>query len=286
MRSHIPLSAALLLAVAPQVSAQGAFAAFDRASEPVLNDPHDLAIGPDGRLYVADKFGSRIAVLNAETLDLEETFGDGQLLGAHDISFDPAGRAHVAVTGLSGIVIYDFPDGKAVLAQSYGGFPRTEGVLAHSNGRIYVMASGTGQLAMVEDDAITGAVAGMPGAHDVAEAPDGTIWVADTSGRRLQQFSPDLEHLRTLTGPQYGFLGPRYLDVDAFGRLVVADQDAHRILLIDPEGDAVLGILGTGSPGLGPNRFDDPEGVAIDGSSYYFSDSDNNRVVKYLVVVN
>ncbi|MFT6223688.1 MAG: hypothetical protein ACJA1F_001533, partial [Paracoccaceae bacterium] len=31
---------------------------------------------------------------------------------------------------------------------------------------------------------------------------------------------------------------------------------------------------------------DDPEGVAVRGNAYYFADSDNNRIVKYVVLVN
>ena len=61
----------LLFAFACPALAQdtpGPFARFELASEPVLADPHDLAIGPDGRLYVADKFGARIAVFEPEPL--------------------------------------------------------------------------------------------------------------------------------------------------------------------------------------------------------------------------
>ena len=111
------------------------------------------------------------------------------------------------------------------------------------------------------------------GAHDVEEAPDGGVWVADNFNRRLVKYSPDLEKLKTIDDPKFGFVGPRYLDVDSFGRLIVADQDAHRILMIDPDGPdggTLLGVLGDGVPGIGPNKFDDPEGVYVDGSRYYF----------------
>ena len=85
---------------------------------------------------------------------------------------------------------------------------------------------------------------------------------------------------------KYGLVGARYLAVDDFGRLVVADQDAHRILLIDPVTGDLVGTLGDGIPGMGPYKFDDPEGAAVRGSTYYFADSDNNRVVRYVVVMN
>jgi sugar lactone lactonase YvrE len=285
MRALIPTLACTLF-MAATAAAQTPFATFDSASDPVLNDPHDLTIGPDGRLYVADKFAGSIAVLDPDTLDLIETFGDGQLGGVHDISFGPDGKAYVAVTGGGVIAVYDFSTGTPVLDNVLGQFPRTEGALAHSNGRLYVMAGGVGQLVAVENGEITASASGMPGAHDVAQGLDGSIWVADNFNRRLVQFSQDLEQLRTIEGPQYGFAGPRYLDIDDFGRLVVADQDAHRVLLIDPVTGDLLGTIGDGTPGIGPNKLDDPEGVAVHGNTYYFSDSDNNRIVKYVVVMN
>ncbi|MBL4891339.1 MAG: hypothetical protein JKX91_05860 [Rhizobiaceae bacterium] len=113
--------------------------------------------------------------------------------------------------------------------------------------------------------------------------------MADTGNARLVKYSPDLEQLKVLNDPKFGFIGPRYLDVDEFGRLIVADQDAHRILMIDPDGPnggTLIGVLGTGIPGKGPNLFDDPEGVAVHEGRYYFSDSDNNRIVRYILVTN
>ena len=288
----ILMAASIVLLGLVQANAQestGQFASFERASEPILNDPHDLEIGPDGRLYVADKFGNRITVLDAETLELIEYRNQGQFPGVHDIDFDESGRAAIAVTGTSQVLVFndyvnnsDTPD--LTLPAS-----RTEGALAHSNGRIYAVAGGDGSLLAYEGDQLVASASGHFGAHDVAEAPDGSVWLADNFNRRLVRYSADLELLQTLDHAKFGFVGPRYLDIDSFGRLIVADQDAHRILMIDPsgpDGGTLMGVIGTGSPGIGPNLFDDPEGVEIQGGQYYFADSDNNRIVKYTVVTN
>ena len=56
--------------------------------------------------------------------------------------------------------------------------------------------------------------------------------------------------------------------------------------MIDPLTGDLLGTLGDGTPGIGPGKFDDPEGVAVRGNTYWFADSDNNRIVKYVVVTN
>ena len=278
---------AALLAATPALAQDPApFASFVAASEPVLADPHDLAFGPDGRLYIADKFANRVTVMDPETLDVVGSIGDGALSGAHDVSFGPDGHLHVAATGLSAVVSYDLSADPPRDLGALGPFPRTEGVLAHSNGRLYVMASGTGQIFALEGTEVFATASGMPGAHDVAEAPDGSVWVADNFQQRLVRFTPNLEQVQVIQGPQYGFVGPRYMDIDADGTLIVADQDAHRVLKIDPLSGDVLGVIGTGSPGLGPGLLDDPEGVAVRGAEYFFADSDNNRIVKYVVVLN
>lgn len=263
------------------------FATYVSASEAILSDPHDLAFGPDGKLYIADKFANRVAIMDPDTLEVIGSIGDGELHGAHDVSFGLNGRLYVSATGINAVVVYDLSGEIPVRQAVLGPFSRTEGVLAHSNGKLYVMASGTGELVAVADEnRVVAVTSGMAGAHDVAEAPDGTIWVADNFSRRLIQFSSDLDQIHVVSGPQYGFVGPRYLDVDPGGYLVVADQDAHRVLRIDPLSGSVIGVIGTGTPGEGPNLLDDPEGVAVRGSEYFFSDSDNNRIVKYVVALN
>lgn len=229
---------ALLLGLAAPALAQeapGPFASFDLASEAVLADPHDLAIGPDGRLYVADKFGARIAVFDPETLELIEMLAEGWLPGVHDISFGPDGSVAVAVTGASAVAIYESLEVLADPPDIGVQAARTEGALLHSNGDLYVTAGGIGVLVRFRGLEFVDGVEGHPGAHDVAEAPDGSVWVADNFNRRLVKYSPDLERLQVLADPKFGFIGPRYLDVTESGHLVVADQDAHRILLIDPD---------------------------------------------------
>jgi DNA-binding beta-propeller fold protein YncE len=264
------------------------FASFDIASEPILNDPHDLAFGPDGMLYVADKFGNRIVVMDPDTLEIVRVIAEGSLPGVHDVMFDTDGNMVVAITGLGLLAVLNISEPSPAVMASYTG-SRTEGGMIHSNGRAYVMASGTGELIVYDGEDIVAVTGGMAGAHDVMEDGAGNIWVANTGGRSLVQFDADLNRLQVLSGPEFGFIGPRYLDIDELGRIVVADQDAHRILLIDPlapEGARLVGVLGDGSPGIGPNKFDDPEGVAVQGHRYFISDSDNNRIVRYVVLTN
>lgn len=286
---HWILGAALLSMTATAAAQDAPFAAFDMAGPAVLNDPHDLALGPDGRIYVADKFAGRIAVLDPDTLDVVEEIGAGQIAGVHDVHFGAGGEAVVAATGLGAVLIFDQLRDAGDRPRIGLPAPGVEGAMIHSNGRIYAMAGGAGALVAFENDQPVRIADGHFGAHDVVEGPDGSVWVADNFQRRLVRYSPDLVQRQIIEHPKFGFVGPRYMDFDEAGRLVVADQDAHRILLIDPDGSpkgVLLGVLGDGSPGIGPGKFDDPEGVLVDGPYYYFADSDNNRIVRYVVVVN
>lgn len=266
-----------------------AFASFDLASEATLNDPHDLSFGPNGYLYVADKFGNRLVAMDPETLEIVEIIGEGALTGVHDISFFEDGKVAISVTGAGVVAVYQDVSLVGTKPDIVLSAPSTEGVLAHTNGQVYAMASGVGVVALYDGNRLVATAEGHPGAHDIAEDLEGNIWVADNASRRLVKYSPTLERLQVIDHMKFGFLGPRYMDVDDFGRLVVADQDAHRILLIDPNGPdegTLVGVLGDGLPGLGVNKFDDPEGVAVLGNRFYFSDSDNNRIVRYSVVLN
>jgi len=228
-------------------------------------------------------------VMDPETLAIVRTIGDGALPGVHDISFFEDGRVATAVTGAGVVAIYNDVSRAGTKPDLVLAAPQTEGVLAHSNGQIYAMASGVGVVALYDDNLLKATAEGHRGAHDIAVDPDGNIWVADNAARRLVKYSADLKQLQIIDNPKFGFVGPRYLDIDDFGNLVVADQDAHRILLIDPngsDGGTLLGVLRDGLPGTGPNKFDDPEGVVVLGSRFYIADSDNNRIVRYSIVMN
>ena len=227
---------AALIAFATPVLGQdapGPFASFDLASDSILADPHDLAIGPDGRLYVADKFNSRIAVFDPETLELVEEMNPGLLPQVRDISFGPNGEVAVAVSGAGAVAV--FPNLESLPYPASLGLraPGTEGALYHSNGRIYAMASALGILAMFENMEFLGAIEGHPGAHDVAEALDGSIWVADNAARRLVRYSAELERLQVLNDPEVrlpraAISGYHPLRASGGGRPGRASCPAHR----------------------------------------------------------
>jgi DNA-binding beta-propeller fold protein YncE len=282
------LGGALALALLSANGPAGAFGLeFVAASPPVYGKPHDLVLSPDGRhLYVADNDNDRIAVLDPVTLELLGSFGDGEVGAPHDAAFDAAGRLLVADTDNSRIAIYEVKGiaGKLV-GEIRGAIRRPEGVAVHPNGRIYATGAASGNIEAFEAGRPVAEAKGLSAPHDVAVADDGTLWIADANNNRLVQMTPDLEVLRTVEGASYAFDGPRYLDFDAAGRFYVADKYSHQIKVLMPDA-RLLFTLGSGRAGHGAGEFDRPEGVAIKAADVWFSDTYNDRILRYRIVEN
>lgn len=257
---------------------------FVRGSAQVFAQPHDLVLSPDGRfLYVADNNNHRIAVLDPASLELLGTFGDGEVGAPHDVAFDGAGRLLVADTNNSRIAIYAVDGVRGQLAgELTGAIRRPEGVAVHPNGRIYATGAASGNIEVFENGRAIASAGGLSSPHDVAVANDGTLWVADANNDRLVRYTASLELVEVIEGAPYDFNGPRYLDFDDKGRLFVADKYTHQIKILGRDG-TLLKAIGSGRGELGPGVFDRPEGVEILGSTVWFSDTYNDRIVTYTI---
>lgn len=271
-----------MITTAPQ--AQGFELIYEAHSAQAFAQPHDITLSSDQRyLYVADNNNDRIAVLDPGSLALLGSFAEGELSEPHDVVFQSDSRLLVADTGNSRIAIYEVSGTKGQLVGEYtGDFYRPEGVAVHPNGRIYVTGASSNNIVAIENGKMLAKVGGLSSPHDVAVTADGSIWIADAGNDRLVRMSEDLKTLTILEGKPYHFDGPRYLDLDSEGRLYVADKYAHKIKVLTP-GNQLLYTLGEDRSGLGPGLFNRPEGVVIYKNQVWFSDTYNNRIVRYRI---
>jgi DNA-binding beta-propeller fold protein YncE len=277
------LSALMLLAPDPVRAFELVFVA---ASAQDYAEPHDIVLSPDQRyLYVADNNHHRIAVLDPDSLEQLGTFGENEVGAPHDVVFDDAGRLLVADTNNSRIAIYRVDGAQAgQVGELKGSIRRPEGVAVHPNGRVYATGAGSGNIVAFENGAVVAEADGFSSPHDVAVAPDGSLWVADANNDRLVHMTPELDVIGIVEGSPYDFNGPRYLDFDAAGRLYVADKYSHQIKILSGDDKATLLLtLGSGESGLGPNLFDRPEGITIRGADVWFADTYNDRIVRYRI---
>lgn len=257
---------------------------FLRGSTVPLSNPHDLKLSPDGRyLMVSDVGNNRVTILDPDSLELLGQFGHGEQSGTHDIDFDREGTAYVADTHNNRVAIYRLVDRSAQLVGELSDSIRgPEGVLAHSNGNIYVAGAWSGNVVAYRNGAKVAELSGLSSPHDLESAADGNIWLADAGNDRLLLLTPNLEIIRELSGSPYDFNGVRYLDLMADGTLIAADKYSHSVKFINPDGRLLL-QLGDGKPGKGVGLFTTPEGVEVLGNTLWLSDSGNNRVVRYRI---
>lgn len=256
-----------------------------------LSQPHDAAFSPDGKLiYVTDMRNSRIRVLEAMTLKPVGNFGEGELSYPHDAEFDKRGRLLVADTGNDRIAIYEIQGAKAKLVGELKGLSGPEGVAVAPDGRIIVTNTRAATLSAFRDGKLERTV-GSYGAkdgefsnpHDVEAAADGSVYVVDSANNRVQVFDSALRH-RASFGAALNLNAPKYLAFDG-DRIWLADEYNHRILLLD-KGHRLLGVLGSGKRGRGPDAFYKPEAVLARTPHVWVIDTYNDRIVLLRVEEN
>ncbi|MDH3288699.1 MAG: NHL repeat-containing protein [Betaproteobacteria bacterium] len=249
-----------------------------------LAQPHDAAFSPDGKLiYLTDMANSRMVVLDAMTLRLVGKFGANDLSRPHDAEFDRAGRLLVADTGNGRVAIYEVKGAEAKLVGELKGLSNPEGVAVAPDGRVFVTNTGGGSVSLFRDGRHERTVgrygdgeSEFASPHDIEAAADGSIYVVDSGNHRVQVFSADMKH-RASFGAALKLNEPKYLHFDG-EHVWLADEYNHRILLLDRR-HRLLGVLGTGQRGRGPNAFYKPEAVLARAPHVWVIDTYNDRIV-------
>jgi sugar lactone lactonase YvrE len=248
-----------------------------------LNWPLDLAVGADGKLYIAD--GTYFYVLRPDrtlqTVGMLFTPGyPGFLRGVA-----PAGPGEFIVTTSGGQVARYRPASSEseVLAD---GFDQLYGVAIAANGAAVVTELGTGRVLSIRDGRVDVIASGLSDPVGVAIAPDGTCLVSEAgtgrvielTGSRLQTVLADLQR------PQGILVRGRQLyivDADAKALIAVdlADRTRRTIASGLPVG-APVGVVPKPLKGMPP--FSGPQGpfagiaASPDGTIYVSGDADGS----------
>jgi len=230
-----------------------------------FNEPWDVAVAPDGTIYVADTWNHRIQKLDAEGRLItawglfgqytpDDPIGQSAFYGPRGIAIHPSSqegaggwRVYVTDTGNKRVQVFE-PDGQFAL--QWGGEGVLEGYLDEPVG--------------------------------IAIGPDGEVYVADTWNRRVQVFEGDGTFLRQwpIAGWDTGLPDEKpYLAVDAGGRVYVTDPGHYRVLVFDSLGNYLLSF---GQYGLDERSFALPTGIAVsEDGSIYVTDAYSNRVLVF-----
>lgn len=254
-----------------------------------FNGMHNLVIGADDTLYLADTFNNRIRTFDPKAATVSKYAGTGEkgfagdggpaddakFGGVYCLAFDKD-RANLFVTDLDNRRIRKIElkkrtvttvagngqkgvpkDGEKALDQPLSD-PRAAAV--DSKGRLYIVERGGHALRVVDEDGKVRTVAG--------------------TGKAGSGVGPAL---------QAAMNGPKHLCIDTDDTVLIADTENHRVVRYVPKTEKLELVAGTGKKGTAGVGGDptaaelaQPHGVTVQPKTgtLFIADSSNNRIVK------
>lgn len=255
------------------------------------NSPHSLAVTPDGTVYVADTFNSRVRKIDPKTHKVEAFAGTG-------------------VKGYSG-------DGGPAVSAQFGNVyclalsPKGDRLYLDDldNRRIRVVDMKTGIVTTVAGNGQRGVPADGSDAlssplldpRAVAVDAKGNLYILERSGNSLRVVDAQGK-IRTVVGTgkpgpagdgdakTATLRGPKHLCVEPDGNVLIADTDNHMIRRYIPLTGRIERVAGTGQKGTAgvggvadKLELNEPHGVwPGSNGTIYISDSMNDRILKLM----
>lgn len=229
-----------------------------------FNFIHDIVIGPDGNLYVADSFNRKVRKIDVKTGILTTFAGTGEGKAATGDG-GPADKA-----ALDGVASLWFGKDGATLYVS--GFSKS----------VRTIDMKTGTVNTIKD---------CPGGRSIAMDSKGNLYIA--GGTTLRVRTPDgavkvLLDDTHLGGSDISLAGnPKHLGIDAQDNVLICDELHHLLRKYIPAEGKLVTIMGDGKPGTagldGPPakaQLKNPHGVLFHNGAIYVADSMNDRVLK------
>ena len=254
-----------------------------------FNGMHDLVLGKDGSIYLADTFNARVRKIDAKTGKISTIIGTG-------------------VKGFSGD---GGPGHKAQVAQVHSPCFNSDYSALYFNDlpnrRIRKMDMKTGIVSTVAGNGLKG----VPQDGAIAtEAPlfdpravlldkDDNLYICSRGGHALRVVGKD-GRIRTVINPAgtKGYSGdggpalhatmdgPKHLALDPKGRILITDTENHVIRRYDPEAgtiDLVAGVPQVKGPATSNDplqiQLDRPHGARVHKGWLYVADSNNDRII-------
>ena len=254
--------------------------------------PHDAALGPDGNLYIADRYNHRVQVFDQEGNFIRQfgNYGSGngefnELTGIH---VTPDGKVYVSEWHNARVQVFD-AQGKFIRSMGQVGSGEGQlsgpyGVTVDDEGNVYVVEHNNHRVSVFKPDGTylrqwgsAGSADGQfQGAIAICRTPDNKIAVLERDGnRRIQVFEPNGALIRKFTTEW----SPYGIETDAAGNFYVIAREWAGFSVFSPDGTrtAVHGQNGNGSG----NGQSNPHGLAVGSNKVFVCDWDNHRMAVF-----
>ena len=260
------------------------------AAEAKLNQPFDVAIGPDGSIYFSDTFNHCIRRVDAKSGRISTVAGSGKK--GHSGDGGPATGATlnepygVALDGHGNLFIVDR------LNYSIRHVDAVTGVITTIAGTGKSGPSGDGGLAKESMLSEPNGIALDPGER--------RLYIADVADHRVRVVNLESGRISTAAGTRVkehsgdggpalsaGLFGPRAVQFDAQGSLFICEREGNCIRRVDWRTQVITTVAGTGKKGYtgdgGPaiqGTFNGPKEIDIDAAGNIFVVDTENQAIR------
>lgn len=250
--------------------------------EPHMKQPYGIAIGPDGKLYVADTFGRAIHVYDLA----RQQYSAIKVAGDSLIGVAIAGARLFVTDSTAGRVLCLDLKGRVLwTAGSKEGLLRPTGLVV-GNDRVYVVDTVGNKVVVLN---FAGSVVHFFGERgdgpgqfnfptNIARGANGNLYVTDAMNFRVQVFDENGRFVRTFgrlgDGPG-DFDKPKGIALDSEGHVYVVEGLNDVVQIFDESGRLLLQF---GESGSGDGQLWLPSGIAIANDVVYVADAANRRV--------
>jgi sugar lactone lactonase YvrE len=264
----------------------------DTATDPArvrFHGLHDVAVGPDGTVHVADTFSHRIRAFDPDRNTVRLIAGTGVAGFSGDggpaaaAAFNQAYCSSLTADG-TGLLVADIKNARLRRIDLAGGTVTT------------VAGNGTSGKPI---DGARATEAPLTGPRAACQAEDGTIYLALREGNAVLEIKDGT--IRTVVnvsgkggyagdggqGRDALLAGPKYVSLDREGRVLIADTENHCIRRYDPASGRIELVAGTPprsgatvGPDLLSTQLARPHGACLDPAGrLVIADSDNDRIL-------